>query len=52
MQPLRPLTLTSLAMLSSCAPPDSALRINVSVRTAGTSRVRADCIRLTISSDT
>ena len=52
MQRLRLLTFTSLAVLSSCAPPDSALRVNVTVRTAGTTRVRADCIRLTISSET
>lgn len=52
MKRLRLLTLTSLAVLSSCAPPDSALRVNVTVRMVGTSRVRADCIKLTISSDT
>ncbi len=52
MERLRLLTFTSLAVLSSCAPPDSALRVNVTVRMVGTSRVRADCIRLTISSDT
>ncbi|MDP3155069.1 MAG: hypothetical protein Q8N23_20485 [Archangium sp.] len=52
MERLRLLTFTSLAVLSACAPPDSALRVNVTVRMVGTTRVRADCIRLTISSDT
>lgn len=52
MQRLRLLTLTSLAVLSSCAPPDTALRVNVTVRAMGSSRVRADCVRLTVSDDT
>lgn len=52
MQRLRILTLTSFAVLSSCAPPDSALKVKVTVRAQGTSRVRADCLRLTISNET
>lgn len=49
---LRLLTLSSLAVLSACSPPDAALRVNVTVRAQGTTRVRADCIRLAISDDT
>ena len=52
MHRLRLLTLTSLAVLSSCTPPDSALRVNMTVRAQGAARVRADCIRLTISNET
>ncbi|MDP1824301.1 MAG: hypothetical protein Q8L48_13690 [Archangium sp.] len=52
MQRLRFLTLTSFAVLSACTPPDAALKVNVTVRAMGTSRVRADCVRLTISNDT
>lgn len=52
MQRLRVLTLTSLAVLSSCTPPDSALRVSLTVRMTGSSRVRADCVRLSISDQT
>jgi hypothetical protein len=52
MHRLRLLTFTSLAVLSSCTPPDAALRVNVAVRAQGAARVRADCIRLTISNET
>ena len=52
MKRFRLLTFASLAVLSACAPPDAALRVNVTVRTAGTARVRADCLKLTISNDT
>ena len=52
MSRLRLLTITSLAVLSSCSRPDAALRVNVTVRAQGAARVRADCIRLTISDDT
>ncbi len=48
MQRLRLLTLASFGVLSACSPPDSALRVKVTVRTAGATRVRADCLKLTL----
>lgn len=51
MQRLRLLTLVPLAVLSACAPKESGLRVNVKVRAQGAVRVRADCIKLTISND-
>lgn len=52
MQRLRLLTLIPLALLSACAPRESGLRVKVTVRAQGTARVRADCIKLTVSNDT
>lgn len=51
MKRFRFLTLTSLAALAACAPPDSALRVDVTVRAQGAARVRADCLKLTVSNE-
>lgn len=52
MRRLRLLALAPLAVLAACTPPDAALRVNVTVRTVGTSKVRADCLKLSVSDET
>lgn len=51
MRRLLRLTLTSLAVLSACTPPDTALRVTVEVRDQAMQRVRADCLKLTVSNE-
>lgn len=46
------LIIVPLLVTSACAPKESGLRVSVKVRTQGTARVRADCIKLTVSNDT
>ena len=48
MNRFRLLTLTSLCVLASCNPPDTALRVSVTVRAQGTNKVRADCLKLSV----
>ncbi len=45
---LRLLTALSLGFFVSCAPPDTALRVNIEVKGQGTAMVRADCLRIAV----
>ncbi|MFT3711999.1 MAG: hypothetical protein QM817_30525 [Archangium sp.] len=46
-----PATLAALAALSGCKPPDAALKVTVTLKSQGTTKVRADCIKLAVLQD-
>lgn len=48
MRRLHWLTLASLGVLAACRQPDSALRVDVTIKSSGAARVRADCVKLAV----